>query len=177
VFGKSVIVVALVVVAGVGAPGGGTEAVGRSGQAASAAPVTYVPPLPGQLHVVRPFDPPSTPYGPGHRGVDLRVEPLELVRAAGVGVVRFAGQVAGRGVVVLGHADGIRTEYEPVQPSVRVGAHVRAGQRIGIVRGRHLGCPAWCLHWGARRGDVYIDPLALLRPLGPVVLLPWTRHG
>jgi hypothetical protein len=32
-----------------------------------------------------------------------------------------------------------------------------------------LGCAAW----GARRGDIYLDPLELLRPLGPVRLLPW----
>ena len=31
-----------------------------------------------------------------------------------------------------------------------------------------------CLHWGARRGDTYLDPLSLLRPLGPVRLLPWS---
>jgi murein DD-endopeptidase MepM/ murein hydrolase activator NlpD len=55
---------------------------------------------------------------------------------------------------------------------VRAGARVRAGDPIGVVRGRHVGCIAPCLHWGARRGDHYLNPLDLLRPLGPVVLLP-----
>lgn len=132
----------------------------------------YTAPLPEPIDVLRPFDPPSTEFGPGHLGVDLRARVDATVRAAAAGVVDFAGQVAGRGVVVIGHPDGIRTEYEPVRPLVRVGAHLRAGEPIGVVRGHHRGCPASCLHWGARRGDNYLDPLSLLRPLGPVVLLP-----
>jgi murein DD-endopeptidase MepM/ murein hydrolase activator NlpD len=133
----------------------------------------YRAPLPEPLQVVNPFSPPATPYGPGHLGVDLASRPGEVVRAAGGGVVQFAGPVAGRGVVVVAHPDGIRTEYEPLRISVRAGARLRAGDPIGIVAGRHAGCPASCLHWGARRDAAYIDPLALLRPLGPVVLLPW----
>jgi murein DD-endopeptidase MepM/ murein hydrolase activator NlpD len=132
----------------------------------------YVAPLPEPITVLRPFDPPATEFGPGHLGADLRASADETVRAAATGVVAFAGPVAGRGVVVVNHPDGIRTEYEPVHPVVRIGAHVRAGDPIGVVRGRHPGCPGSCLHWGARRGDTYLDPLALLRPLGPVVLLP-----
>ena len=34
-------------------------------------------PVPGR--VVRFFDPPEHPYGPGHRGVDLAAEPLSLI--------------------------------------------------------------------------------------------------
>jgi murein DD-endopeptidase MepM/ murein hydrolase activator NlpD len=132
----------------------------------------YLAPLPEPITVARQFDPPSTEYGPGHLGVDLRAAAAATVRAAAGGVVAFAGQVAGRGVVVVDHPDGIRTEYEPVRPLVRAGARVRAGEPIGILHGRHAGCPGRCLHWGARRGDTYLDPLALLRPLGPVVLVP-----
>lgn len=139
----------------------------------SAATSSYVAPLPEPLDVLRGFDPPATPYGPGHLGVDLRAPPDSVVSAAGAGVVRFAGPVAGRGVVVLAHPDGVRTEYEPVRPLVRAGATVRAGQPIGRVSGVHPGCGApSCLHWGARRAGRYFDPLSLLRPLGPVRLLP-----
>jgi murein DD-endopeptidase MepM/ murein hydrolase activator NlpD len=109
--------------------------------------------------------------------VDLRATPAAVVRAAAGGVVEFAGQVAGRGVVVVGHPDGIRTEYEPVRPLVRAGARLRAGDPIGVIHGRHPGCPGVCLHWGARRGDAYLDPMTLLRPLGPVVLLPDGRSS
>jgi murein DD-endopeptidase MepM/ murein hydrolase activator NlpD len=154
----------------------GTVGVGSAQQPASG-PIEpgYVPPLDGPLRVVRPFHPPVTPYGPGHRGVDLRAERNALVRSSGAGQVSFAGLVAGRVVVVVSHADGVRTEYEPLRPLVRAGARVRAGQPIGVVDGRHPSCPGWCLHWGARRGDSYLDPLTLLRPLGPVVLLPWDQ--
>jgi hypothetical protein len=35
-----------------------------------------------------------------------------------------------------------------------------------------VGCPvAACLHWGLRRGEVYLDPLSLLAP-PEVRLLP-----
>lgn len=135
--------------------------------------VQYTPPL-SPLQVVRGFDPPATPYGPGHRGVDLAASSGTQVRTVGAGVVSFAGPVAGRGIVVVAHADGVRTEYEPVRPTVRVGEPVHGGEVIGVVRGRHGDCaPGTCLHWGARRGEEYFDPLLLLRPLGQVRLLPW----
>ena len=58
----------------------------------------------------------ATPYAAGHRGVDLAATSSQPVLAARGGRVQFAGPVAGRGVVVIAHADGIRTEYEPVCP-------------------------------------------------------------
>jgi murein DD-endopeptidase MepM/ murein hydrolase activator NlpD len=145
--------------------------------AAHVAPgASYAAPIAGPLHVLRPFEPPPTPYSAGHRGVDLRAPLRGLVLAAGAGQVTFAGMVAGRGVVVIAHADGIRTEYEPVRPLVAAGQAVARGQPIGRVSGQHGGWPpGQCLHWGARRGEVYFDPLLLLRPLGPVRLLPWRR--
>jgi murein DD-endopeptidase MepM/ murein hydrolase activator NlpD len=137
--------------------------------------VTYSAPVGGR--VLRPFDPPTSPYGPGHRGVDLAAAAGTPVRAAGDGTVTFAGPVAGRGVLVIDHPDGITTEYEPVRPLVTRGRLVRRGDVIAAVAGRHTGCADGCLHWGARRGGVYLDPLTLLRPLGPVVLLPWRGDG
>ncbi|HZC71747.1 MAG TPA: M23 family metallopeptidase [Jatrophihabitans sp.] len=165
----------MLVAAGSWRTGDGTVA-SASGSGSATAATAYVAPLPEPLHVLHPFDPPDTPYGPGHLGVDLSAARGAVVRAAGAGVIRFAGPVAGRGVVVIAHADGISTEYEPVRPAVRVGSRVRPGQPIGVVHGRHVGCTG-CLHWGARRGEIYIDPLGLLRPLGPVVLLPWSADG
>jgi murein DD-endopeptidase MepM/ murein hydrolase activator NlpD len=96
-------------------------------------PTTYRLPLAGPLRVVRGFQAPPTTYGAGHRGVDLAAAAGAPVLAAGAGVVRFAGSVAGRGVVVIAHADGLTTEYEPVRPQVRVGAPVTAGQRIATL--------------------------------------------
>jgi murein DD-endopeptidase MepM/ murein hydrolase activator NlpD len=182
--GKLTVIGCTLLVAGAGvsrAVPGGTAGSGRAPARASA-PIgsgyaAYAAPVPKPLHVRRAFAPPATPYGPGHLGVDLRATAGQVVRAAGGGVVQFAGSVAGRGVVVVLHADGVRTEYEPVRPVVRAGTRVRRGAPIGILRGRHAGCAASCLHWGARLGERYIDPLALLRPLGPVVLLPWSGAG
>lgn len=143
---------------------------------AAAAPVTYRSPvLP--LRVLRAFAPPAVRYGRGHLGVDLAAAAGGAVRSAGAGTVTFAGHVAGRGVVVVAHPDGIRTEYEPMAPAVHAGAVVAIGTVLGHVRGGHTGCPAGCLHWGARRGQTYLDPLSLLHPLGPVRLLPWTGAG
>jgi murein DD-endopeptidase MepM/ murein hydrolase activator NlpD len=87
--------------------------------------------------------------------------------------VVFAGLVAGRPVVSIDHLGGLRTTYEPVSPSVSAGDLVAKGQLIGTLAPGHGGCPAAaCLHWGARRGTDYLDPLGLLA-LGEVRLLPW----
>lgn len=128
--------------------------------------------------VIRPFQAPPTPYGAGHRGVDLAASPKEVIHAAAAGLVSFAGTVAGRGVVVIAHPDGVRTEYEPLDPAVRAGQPVTAGEPIGVVDGQHGGCPpSMCLHWGARRADAYFDPMTLLASLGTVHLIPWTGGG
>lgn len=134
-------------------------------------------PLAGTPPVTRAFDPPATVYGRGHRGVDLGSAPGAPVLAAGAGVVAFAGQVAGRPVVSVDHAGGLRTTYESVLPSVAAGQSVARGTPLGTLQAGHAGCPVEaCLHWGLRRGDVYLDPLALLRPLR-VRLLPWDAAG
>ncbi|MDG4808354.1 peptidoglycan DD-metalloendopeptidase family protein [Micromonospora sp. WMMD1120] len=129
-------------------------------------------PLDGPPRPVRRFDPPAQPWLPGHRGVDLAAPAGATVRSAGSGTVLFAGPVAGRPVVTVGHADGLRTTHEPVRPGVRAGQAVTAGTPLGELLPGHPGCPAAaCLHWGLRRGEDYLDPLALLG-LGPVRLLP-----
>jgi murein DD-endopeptidase MepM/ murein hydrolase activator NlpD len=122
--------------------------------------------------VTRPFDPPPDRYGAGHRGADLAGAPGSPVRAAGDGVVVFAGMVAGRPVVSVDHAGGLRTTYEPVDAVVGAGQPVARGTVLGTLAGGHAGCPvAACLHWGLRRGEVYLDPLSLLEP-PEVRLLP-----
>lgn len=129
-------------------------------------------PLDGQPVVVRGFDPPPVPWAAGHRGVDLAASPGAVVRSAGDGVVSFAGRIAGRGVLTVAHSGGLRTTYEPVAASVRAGAPVVAGERIGTLAAGHPGCPvAACLHWGLRHGERYLDPLGLLG-LGRLRLLP-----
>jgi murein DD-endopeptidase MepM/ murein hydrolase activator NlpD len=130
-------------------------------------------PLAGPPPVTRAFEPPAGPFGAGHRGVDLAAAPGASVLAAADGVVAFAGMVAGRPVVSVQHPDGLRTTYEPVQPTVAAGQPVARGAPVGVLVAGHAGCPVEaCLHWGARTGATYLDPLGLLRP-PRVRLLPW----
>ena len=128
-------------------------------------------PLHPTPEVVRGFEPPSSTWGAGHRGVDLLGRPGQPVRAALPGVVSFAGVIAGRGVVVVDHGS-TRTTYEPVDPAVGVGSVVPTGGRIGTLEAGLSHCfPRTCLHWGLLRGEEYLDPLSLLG-VGPVRLLP-----
>jgi murein DD-endopeptidase MepM/ murein hydrolase activator NlpD len=145
---------------------------------AQASPVDPVPvgvwPLQPRPQVVRAFDPPTGPYGAGHRGVDLAGRVGERVHAALAGRVSFAGAIAGRGVVVVDHGS-TRTTYEPVAAGVRVGDLLARGQPVGRLElaGSHC-LPLACLHWGWIRGDTYLDPLLLVGG-GPVRLLPLWR--
>ncbi|MFD9888870.1 murein hydrolase activator EnvC family protein [Amycolatopsis sp. NPDC059027] len=124
--------------------------------------------------VTRYFDAPGTPFGPGHRGVDLAAAPGQQVLTAAEGVVVFAGVLAGRGVVSVDHDGGLRTTYEPVTPSVSAGEQVYRGQPLGTVVAGHPGCTvAACLHWGVRRGHEYLDPLALTGEQGEIRLKPY----
>ena len=121
------------------------------------------PPLPPPLTVLRPFAP-LHPWAAGNRGVDLAAYAGERVSAATSGLVLYAGLLAGRGVISI--RDGsLSTTYEPVEPVVRSGDTVVAGQLIGYVSPAADACgpPGGCLHWGALQSDLYIDPMGLLR--------------
>ncbi len=159
------------------APSPTTPATTDPDSTARAWPVSAPPP------VLRGWEPPATPYGPGHRGIDLGASEGTVVRAAAAGRVVFAGPVGGRGVVSVElpgtGSPPLRTTYEPVVASVRKGDVVEAGQPLGVLDGAdayHCGTP--CLHWGLRRGKTYLNPLSLLPPellgLGPSRLYPPT---
>lgn len=124
--------------------------------------VRYVPPV--DAPVVDPFRPPATPYGPGNRGIDYATQPGTPVGAAAAGQVVFAGRVGlGLHVIVL-HADGIRTSS-----SFLASVAVRRGQQV--VAGQPLGTAGDRLHFGARAGDAYLDPLVLFGiGAGPAVV-------
>jgi murein DD-endopeptidase MepM/ murein hydrolase activator NlpD len=130
----------------------------------------WVWPLAGHPTVVHGFDPPAKRWLPGHRGVDLAAEPGTPVRAAGAGVIGYAGMLAGRGVVTVQHGS-LRTTYEPVEASVHRGERVTAGEVIGHLQDTPGHCrPQTCLHWGLLRGDHYLNPLSLVQ--GRIRLLP-----
>ena len=129
-----------------------------------------MPPLPGP--VLRSFERPPEPWLAGHRGVDLAGTPGEAVRAAANGVVTFAGQVAGVGVVSVEHGRGLRTTYQPVTAAVTVGTLVPVGDVLGSLMPGH--CPTHtCLHWGLRNDTDYLDPMTWVRKAaGRIRLLP-----
>ena len=131
----------------------------------------WVWPLQPQPEVVRSFESPAGTYAAGHRGVDLAGTVGTPVMSVADGVVRFAGMVAGKGVVVVEHG-AERSTYQPVTASVGRGETVAAGEVIGRLQlgGSHC-WPDACLHLGRVAGEVYLDPLALLGG-GPVRLLP-----
>jgi murein DD-endopeptidase MepM/ murein hydrolase activator NlpD len=80
------------------------------------------------------------------------------VRAAAAGRVTFAGVVAGVRYVVLAHADGLRATYGGLTSSLlSVGDRVPAGAVVGASGAG--------LHFGVRRGDVYLDPEPMLGEL------------
>ncbi len=137
-------------------------------------------PEPGVVHA---FAPPATPYGSGHRGVDLGPRSaVREVRAVASGVVTHAGVIAGVGTVSVTHPGEIKSTYQPVTAIVRRGDHVGAGSLLGTLD--HVGshcAPTPCLHLGALRRDSagewkYIDPLLLLGRV-VIVLLPERAGG
>jgi hypothetical protein len=115
--------------------------------------------------VVRPFEQPSSVYGPGHRGVDFAAAPATPVRAVNDGIVTFAGSVAGTLHVTLAHGAGLRTSYSFLQSvAVREGQTVARGDVVGTSGGADADHDARVLHFGVRVGDRYVDPMLLFRP-------------
>lgn len=141
-------------------------------QAPDEAPVygTYAWPLRGR--VLRPFEPPAGPFGAGHRGIDIEALLATPVRAAEGGRVAFAGRIAGERFVSVDHPDGVRTSYSWLSDiAVRRGDQVMRGQVLGASGVGHPGPPPAHLHFGARIGDAYIDPMLLLEGGGVAGLI------
>ncbi len=129
-------------------------------------------PVPAPWRMERAYEPPATPYGVGHRGIDLVAAQGTPVYAPAAGVVLFAGTVVDRDVVSIDHGNAVTSSFEPVTPAVVTGAVVKAGQIIGhIGEGTHCEC----LHLGARINGNYVSPLAFLSAIDRAVLLPWQQ--
>lgn len=124
--------------------------------------VTYRPPV--DAPVLDPFRAPTSPYGPGNRGIDYATVPGTVVRAVAAGTVTFAGVVAGTRYVTLLHADGLRSTYGGLASS-----SVVEGQ--GVDGGAEVGRAGSTLHLGIRRGEEYLDPEALFAAAAPEVRL------
>lgn len=129
----------------------------------ASAATTWVRPVPGAI--VRPFVAPASPYGPGHRGIDLRTGPGEPVHAVAAGVVETAGPAGGALHVVLRLGDGSRAGFSFLGAiAVRTGDRVAAGAVIGRAGGSGIAHPTGTIHLSWRvRGD-YRDPTRRLAP-------------
>ena len=122
---------------------------------------TYAWPVLGR--VIGGFEEPSHPYGPGHRGIDIAAPIGTEILAPSEGIVAFAGWVAGSLFVSIDHPDGVRTTYSWLSSvTVKAGQEVRRGHVIGTTGHGHAEVSTPHLHFGARIGDTYIDPLLLL---------------
>ncbi|MGL5857424.1 MAG: M23 family metallopeptidase [Angustibacter sp.] len=144
--------------------------------ASSGAEPRWAWPLDPQPAVAAPFQAPPTPWSAGHRGVDLTARVGQPVLSAATGRVSFSGVIAGRGVLAITHSGGLRTTYEPVTARLPIGTTVQGGQQVGKLAATPGHCaPQTCLHWGLRRGEQYLNPLAMISA-GPPVLLPLSHQ-
>ena len=160
-------------------PGAASPSPGASlaGGAAPAGPGRAAPtgwdwPLTPRPAILRAFDPPPKPWLSGHRGVDLRAAyDGAPVTSPASGTVSFVGVVVDRPVVTIDHGNGLRSSFEPVDSELVRGAAVAKGGALGWSQPGHCG-PIPCVHWGVRRGEEYLNPLAFVTDLRPSVLLP-----
>jgi murein DD-endopeptidase MepM/ murein hydrolase activator NlpD len=118
--------------------------------------------------LVRPYIAPATPYGPGHRGIDVRAGPSLI--APTDGLVHFAGTVVDRGVLTIDAGGGVLMSFEPVSTELVRGDVVHRGAVIGTIKSGHCSVP--CVHLGVRVDGQYVSPLLYLGGVPRAVLLP-----
>lgn len=99
-----------------------------------------------------------------HKGLDIRANKGDTVRAAFDGVVRYSRYNRGGfgNLIILRHYNGLETYYAHLTKSnVKVNQVVKSGDVIGLIgstgrsRGPHL-------HWEIRYRDVPLDPLRVI---------------
>lgn len=122
--------------------------------------------------VIRGFDPPGSPYGSGHRGIDVAASTGALVRAPAAGVVTFAGSVGGRLFITIDHGGGLLSTCSFLSALlVHKGDLVAQGQGIALSGSGHVGDTTPNVHLGVRLNGEYVDPLDYLRPASVVDLI------
>src|SRR5829696_5217557 len=115
-------------------------------------PGAWVWPVAGP--VIEGFTPPDSPFGSGHRGIDIAVPVGTDVLAPADGTVSFAGPVGGRRFVTIDHGDGLRSTVSFVEGlQVRTGDRVTAGQIVAASGTGHAATDVPHVHFGVRIGD------------------------
>ena len=129
--------------------------------APAVASIPLIPPVDGPV-IVR-FEEPEHRWAPGHRGIDYAVPPGTRVRAAGAGVVSFAGTVGSIRAVTIQHAAGYATTYSHLATvEVRAGDEVGQGTWLGTSGSAHPGGIDG-VHLGVKLNGRYVDPASLMR--------------
>ena len=126
-------------------------------------------PVEGEHAVRRDFQAPLTPWGAGHRGLDVTARPGTTVVAPVSGKVHFSGSVVNRGVITIETAQGWLVSMEPVDIELDRSRVVR-GEEIGRVQRGH--CAGGCLHIGLRIDGDYRSPARELGILRRATLKP-----
>lgn len=122
--------------------------------------------------VIKGFDPPSSPYGSGHRGIDIAAPVGTIVRAPALGVVSFAGNVGGQLFVTINHGGGLLSTCSFLSGLlVHKGDMVAPGQAIGLSGTGHPGDTIPSVHLGVRLNGQYVDPLDYLGAASVVDLI------
>jgi len=118
------------------------------------------------------FDPPDSPYGSGHRGIDIATPLGTPAVAPAPGTVKFAGSVGGRLFVTLDHGGGYESTFSWVSAMlVRKGDAVFEGAPVARTGEGHPGSVAPHLHFGVKLNGAYVDPLSVLAPPSVVDLI------
>lgn len=119
------------------------------------------------------FAKPAQNWLPGHRGIDLVPTASTIIYAPAPGTIGFVGKVAGKPVVTLLHAGGIRSTFEPAETDLEAGTLLDAGAQLGTISSAGpWHCPTACLHWGVKQEDDYLDPWRFINPHVRIILLP-----
>lgn len=138
--------------------------------AARAGDQEWSPPVDGP--VARGYEPPEQPFGPQHLGLDYAAGPGTPVRAAGAGVVSFAGLVGRSRSVAIEHPGARRTTYAYLRRvTVRSGRAVRRGDVVGFSGGTGPRHEPDVVHFGYRAQGRPQDPAQLFEPPRPRISL------
>lgn len=115
--------------------------------------------------VIHAFEPPETPFGSGHRGIDVAAPIGAVVVAPEAGAVAFSGKVGGQLFVTLDHGGGLTSTYSWLSETlVRKGDVVPRGAPIARTGQGHPGASVPHLHFGVRLDGTYLDPMEFLEP-------------
>jgi murein DD-endopeptidase MepM/ murein hydrolase activator NlpD len=155
---RSVLSLALALSSAMSAPRHDVAAAGSVG------PANWTWPVLGP--VINAYDPPDTPFGAGHRGIDIAVPFGTTILAPEAATVSFAGKVGGYLFVTLDHGAGLESTYSWVSAIfVHKGDVVARGQPIAASGTGHPGSSVPHLHLGVKLADVYQDPVDYLGPI------------